>query len=40
MPVDVESHQTWMCQTKKRPWRYASVFAAPCRHYGLAYCSP
>jgi len=36
--IDVESHQTWMCQTPKGIWRTPLVFAATCTWHGLDYC--
>lgn len=37
--IQVESHQTWMCQTRKRRWRDALVFGATCLWYSLEWCS-
>jgi hypothetical protein len=37
--IDVESHQSRMCQTPRGIWRAPLVFAATCAWYALTFCS-
>ena len=37
--IAVESHQTWMCQTRRGRWTPQLVFSMTCQLYGLPYCS-
>lgn len=37
--IEVESHQSRMCQEREGPWRDYSVFVATCAYHGLPYCS-